>query len=214
MRNLVAIAAIGALALSLPAVAKGKPAPKQPADKCGFCYGTENKNKPELDSGLSAQRRKILEVAEGELHSVSDCGGSGGEKKGADKLEEIYKNALQSVYSEKAMKSHVRKANHSKWNGPWSWCGIWAAHVVREAGFKDISWTIGKLKGRAPIGGHKGVKPGDIAFWSGGLNHHDIVEKIDGKTVYTLDGNQECSGIMRKKRQLSNMAGYYNVAND
>ena len=75
MRNLVAIAAIGALALSLPAVAKGKPAPKQPADKCGFCYGTENKNKPELDSGLSAQRRKILEVAEGELHSVSDCGG-------------------------------------------------------------------------------------------------------------------------------------------
>jgi hypothetical protein len=187
-------------------------APEIPA-KCGFCYGTAQKTRPEWDSNLSDQRRKILETAEGFLHKVSDCGGEKGEKAGADILVDLYKTAFGSL--DAATEKQVRKANNKAWrNGPWSWCGIFAAAVVNKAGFSNIGWGIGKLKGLNYTGGHKGVKPGDIAFWVGGLNHHNIVEKIDGDTVYTLDGNQECSGIMRKKRKLKDIAGYYNIAQD
>jgi hypothetical protein len=211
MRNLHVLAVLGALSV-LPgaALAKGK----APADKCGFCYNSELKTKPEWDSSLSGERRKILETAETFMHKVSDCGGTGGEKLGADVLEEVYKDALQAGWSDKTMRKPVRKANSGKWSGPWSWCGIWAVHVMRKAGHEDISWGIGKMKGRSPVYGNKGVQAGDLAFWKGGLNHHNIIEKIDGQTVYTLDGNQECSGIMRKKRKLSDIAGYYKIAKD
>jgi len=208
MRLVVAVAA--ALALSAPAHAK-QPPPKK--DKCSFCFLTENKTKPEWDAGLSEQRKAILTAAESYIHTVSDCGGQGREKLGADVLDQIYKDGLQEGYKP-MISSQVRPANHSKWAGPWSWCAIFAVAAVRKAGITDLHWGTGKMVGRKAIAGHKGAKPGDIAFWTGGLNHHDIIEKIDGKTVYTIDGNQECSGIMRKKRQLSNMAGYYKIVAD
>ena len=187
-------------------------APAIPA-ACGFCYGTALKTRPEWDSNLSAERRKILETAEGFLHQVSDCGGQKGEKAGADTLVDLYKTAFGSLDS--ATEKQVRKANNKSWrSGPWSWCGVFAAAVANKAGFSDVSWGIGKLKGRSLTTGHSGVQPGDIAVWAGNLNHHDIVEKIDGSTVYTLDGNQECSGIMRKKRNLKDIVAYYKIAND
>ena len=217
MRTLTLLFAVSALALAAPAEAK-KPAPQKKdsaskKDKCGFCYGTELKSKPTLDSDLSEERKAILTSAESYIHKVSDCGGEGREKLGADVLEQIYKDGLQDGWKD-MMSKQIRPANHSKWSGPWSWCAIYAVAAVRKAGITDLHWGTGKLVGRKAIGGHKGAKPGDIAFWTGGLNHHDIIEKIDGKTVYTIDGNQECSGIMRKKRDLSKMAGYYKIVND
>ncbi|MBS2020904.1 MAG: hypothetical protein JST92_00715 [Deltaproteobacteria bacterium] len=182
---------------------------------CNYCYANEVTSAPALDPSLSKERRRIIAAAATYLHKVSDCGGSGGEKFGADVLEKVYSDALEaSIWKPSLMRSHVRKASSGKWDGPWSWCGIWAVAAVRKGGFSDVTWGVGHVDGRKPVWGHKGVKPGDIAFWEGGLNHHDIVEKIDGDTVWTLDGNQECSGIMRKKRKLSNMGGYYNIAND
>ncbi len=187
--------------------------PSPHSAKCNFCYGTASKTKPQWDSDLSAERQKILSTAEGYLHTVSDCGGPGQEKFGADTLVDIYKTAFGSLDS--ATEKQVRKANNRGWkSGPWSWCGIFAAAVMQKAGFSDIGWGIGKLKGREVTRGHNGVKPGDIAIWAGGLNHHDIVEKVEGSVVYTLDGNQECSGIMRKKRKLNDLVGYYKIAND
>ncbi len=215
MRILVAAFAVAALALAAPAHAKPpakKPAPAK-KDKCSFCYLTESKTKPTWDSDLSEQRQGILKAAESYIRTVSDCGGEGREKLGADVLDQIYKDGLQEGYKP-MMASQVKPANHSKWQGPWSWCAIYAVAAVRKAGITDLHWGTGKMVGRKPIAGHNGAKPGDIAFWTGGLNHHDIIEKIDGKTVYTIDGNQECSGIMRKKRQLSNMAGYYKTVDD
>ena len=83
--------------------------------------------------------------------------------------------------------------------------------MLRKAGL-NASWGGGKLSGPKPIKySNKGVKPGDIGYYGPPLHHHDIVERVSGKWVYTIDGNQECSGILRKKRALSSLKGYYAV---
>jgi len=180
--------------------------------KCAFCYSTENKVKPQWDANLSPQRKKILEYAESYIRAVSDCGGQGNQKWGAETLVQIYRDAFQAKYQE-ALGKQLRLANNKKWkNGPWSWCGIWAVAAARNAGVTDIQWGIGKMEGRKLIYGSKGIQPGDLAIWKGALNHHNIIEKIEGDVVYSIDGNSMCSSIMRKKKSLRDIAGYYNLA--
>jgi len=189
--------------------------PQESQDKfnknCGYCFSSEAKVQPQWDANLSPARRRILSTAVQYIRSVSDCGGQGKDKFGADTLVQIYKDSFQGKFSATFV-PFLREAS-SKWrNGPWSWCGIWAVAAVRASGITDLQWGIGKIDGRKPIWGSKGVQPGDIAFWKGALNHHNIIEAIDGDIVYTIDGNQMCSSIQRKKRKLSEIGGYYNIA--
>jgi len=182
--------------------------------KCSFCLFNESKKIPTPDPTLSAARANVLSTAAQYLRAVSDCGGSPvSDKFGADVLVGIYQEAFQAKF-DKTWTPMIRKATSGWKAGPYSWCGIWAVAVLRNAGVKDIVWGTGGIEGRKAIAGNKGVRPGDVAIWAGGLNHHNIVEKIEGQTVYTLDGNQDCSGIFRRSRPLSQMAGYYNVIGD
>lgn len=63
------------------------------------------------------------------------------------------------------------------------------------------------------VRGHKGIQPGDI-FFIAKQNHHAIVERVDSKFIYSLDGNQFCSGIYRNKRPINLVLGYYKPVDD
>ena len=61
---------------------------------CAACTANDAAS-PSPDPGLSKERAAIVNAAVALLHTVSDCGGKGGEKRGADVLEQIYRDALQ-----------------------------------------------------------------------------------------------------------------------
>jgi hypothetical protein len=76
-------------------------------------------------------------------------------------------------------------------------------------------WTIqgggGGIDGLPYVAGSKGLKPGDIVTFSGELNHHAIVERVVGRDIYTIDGNMGCQMVVRAKRPVSEISGYYPV---
>ena len=232
MSKLVLLASLVALALAAPVQAKA-PANKKPSGGGGggscpaICAGKGIEGKG-IPDGISDKRRAILEKAATYLGEVSDCGGSDGEKKGADHLERFYRLAFgkdkkgKEVYQPNWSEKVRKPGSHSDWKGPWSWCAIYAIAAVKEAGGYNLGWATGGImqkdgKKYPYVGGSKGIQPGDLAFWKDPpgkrpLNHHDLIESIDGDEVVTLDGNQECSGIMRKKRSKKMIAGYYKTA--
>ncbi len=107
-----------------------------------------------------------------------------------------------------------------------SWCGIWACHVLQEAGV-DVKWDLNK-------GGMVGnvdhvlqprfqdyrtykaerqafentIKPGDVITLKGANNHHAIVTKVNGDgTVECMDGNKPHIGPSHRK--LEDVTSYY-----
>jgi len=182
--------------------------------KCAFCYnsGEFKGPAPAVDPTLSPARQAILTTAQSYMHQVLACGGVGGQKFGADKLVDIYQTSLQSGWNAATMEKSVR-TKAGQWNGPWSWCAIFATAMVRKAGITDLNWGIGKMVGRTVIPGTVGMQPGDILYWSGGLQHHSILEAIDGNYVYSIDGMQNCDGIYRTRKLKSKIAGYYKTVN-
>jgi hypothetical protein len=43
------------------------------------------------------------------------------------------------------------------------------------------------------------------------LVHHAVVEKVDGKDLYSIDGNLTCQQVARRKRPLSEVAYFYSM---
>lgn len=90
---------------------------------------------------------------------------------------------------------------------PKHWCGAFALWCLRQAGLCTWSWSIGK--GFAfRLHTTKTPEPGDIAYYSR-KQHHAIVERVEGDTVHTVDGNQP--GIKTRARPLKAAAAYYSI---
>jgi hypothetical protein len=94
--------------------------------------------------------------------------------------------------------------------GPVAWCGIFALWVLHKAGIaRDVGWEYGTgflyraAKTTDP-------KPGDLAYIESPLQHHAIVERVDGDTIYTVDGNSGGT-VRRLARPRSAFSAFYDA---
>ena len=83
-----------------------------------------------------------------------------------------------------------------------SWCGIFALWALHQAGLAlGYQWRYGRGF-IYPLGLPRTStpKPGDIAYFDQPYQHHAIVEKVEGETVHTIDGNQPGETVQRRQR--------------
>lgn len=163
---------------------------------------------------------KTLAIAQQELGTVDPRKtGADGRYHGWDKLQTIFEKATGWRPSDKDVQG-------SSQPGGKSWCGIFACHVLQEAG-ANVKWdlTKGKMVGDvqhvlAPSfkdyrsykterqAFEASIKPGDVITLNGKNNHHAIVTSVnpDG-TVNTIDGNKPHIG--EGKFKLADVTSYY-----
>lgn len=162
---------------------------------------------------------KTLSIAQSELGSVDPM------KAGADGRYVGWKH-LQDIFAKTTGWKPTDEQMRSNKPGGKSWCGIFAAHVLQEAGV-NVKWdlTKGKMVGdvqqiMAPSfrdyrtykterqAFEASIKPGDVITLNNGTNHHAIVTKVnDDGTVQTIDGNKPNIGEGHWK--LADVQSYY-----
>ena len=100
--------------------------------------------------------------------------------------------------------------------GPGPWCAYFLSWVARQAGIPigeqgqgygavDSVWAWAGRTGRAaaPGSGYR-PKPGDLMVWHG---HIGLVERVEGSTVHTIEGNTSNS-VKRRTHALSGARGF------
>lgn len=145
--------------------------------------------------------------------------GADGHYHGWDKLRDVFTETTGVAVSDKEVQQHNQPLGKS-------WCGIWAAHVLRQAG-ADVKWdlTKGKMTGDvthtvAPLfknptsykveraAFEQSIRPGDVITLSGKNNHHAVVTKVNADgTVDTMDGNKPHVGPGHYK--LKDVTSFY-----
>ncbi len=145
--------------------------------------------------------------------------GPDGHYQGWDKLRDVFRETTGVAVSDKEVQQHNQPLGKS-------WCGIWAAHVLRQAG-ADVKWdlTKGKMTGDvthtvAPLfknptsykveraAFEASIRPGDVITLSGKNNHHAVVTRVnDDGTVDTMDGNKPHVGPGHYK--LKDVTSFY-----
>lgn len=163
---------------------------------------------------------KTLAIAQQELGTVDPRKtGADGRYHGWDKLQTIFEKATGWRPSDQEVQSSSKP-------GGKSWCGIFACHVLQQAG-ANVKWdlTKGGMVGDvhhvlAPSfkdyrtykterqAFEASIKPGDVITLNGKTNHHAIVTSVnpDG-TVNTIDGNKPHIG--EGKFKLADVTSYY-----
>lgn len=91
-----------------------------------------------------------------------------------------------------------------------SWCGIFATWVLHQAGLTSEKWIYGKGISRL-LKQTNNPKPGDILYIDQPYQHHGIVERIDGNTVYSIDGNSPGGVVAPRKRDMSEITAFYSI---
>ncbi|MEW5743028.1 MAG: peptidoglycan-binding protein [Myxococcota bacterium] len=163
---------------------------------------------------------KTLAIARGEVGTVDPRKvGADGRYEGWQKLQTIFEKTTGWRPSDKEIQASSQPQNKS-------WCGIFAAHVLQEAGV-NVKWDLTKGKMTGDVDHvlqpafkdwrtakaerqafESSIRPGDVITLSGKLNHHAIVTSVnpDG-TVNTIDGNKPHIG--EGKHKLSDVTSYY-----
>ncbi len=95
-----------------------------------------------------------------------------------------------------------------------SWCGGFALWALKQAGLAaDLVWHIGR--GFAEVYRLPKVKvpePGDIAYYDQPFQHHAVVDRVEGDTVFTIDGNQSPGeSVLPRERNLKAATAYYSI---
>ncbi|GAA3617141.1 hypothetical protein GCM10022419_123180 [Nonomuraea rosea] len=100
------------------------------------------------------------------------------------------------------------------------WCDMylsWAAHKLGyEEWIGQFAWTVAHAKWFKEQGAWgKTPKPGAFVFydWSGtnkidNIDHVGIVTRVEGDTIYTIEGNIDGGVAKRKERDTSKVVGY------
>ncbi|TDD11420.1 CHAP domain-containing protein [Nonomuraea deserti] len=100
------------------------------------------------------------------------------------------------------------------------WCDMmlsWAAHKLGyEEWIGQFAWTVAHAKWFKEQGAWgKKPKPGAIVFydWSGSnkvsrIDHVGVVTRVEGNTIYTIEGNIDGGVAKRKERDTSKVVGY------
>jgi hypothetical protein len=111
-------------------------------------------------------------------------------------------------------------ADHNPYFKTAPWCDMFLAWAADQAGVADqagqFASTVQHAKwfrkhdawGREPV-------PGALVFydWSGSndidrIDHVGLVEKVDGKTLHTIEANADGYKLMRKTRDMDTVVGY------
>jgi CHAP domain len=164
-------------------------------------------------SGLPTEdprRQKIISIAMSQVGSVrAKAAGEPDEtgratRVGWQQLKQYFDLAAPGSWSDETIKYH-------KQPGLPAWCGIFALWTLKEAGIDVGNWQPTKgISSVKNIRTTSNPQPGDIAYTEFDqkgerVQHHAIVWKIEGNTVYTIDGNSstqsEVTGPNSKSRQ-------------
>lgn len=90
------------------------------------------------------------------------------------------------------------------------WCGafiLWALHQIGLA--KDWKWEIGKgFLYKLPV--TLIPKPGDIAYFTKN-QHQALIRKIDGDTIYLINGNGWNGVVSLSSTNKSNVTAFYSI---
>ncbi len=99
-----------------------------------------------------------------------------------------------------------------------SWCGIFAAWVLRKAGLDDVRWVVGQgIVGKQvkQVAGNQDFSAGDVVVIQGAEVHHAIVagENLaiyDGDgSIETINGNSDAQSIIIHSRYYPKQVWYY-----
>jgi hypothetical protein len=90
------------------------------------------------------------------------------------------------------------------------WCGIFATWVLQQAGITSQKWEYGE--GISSILKQtNNPKRGDILYIDQPYQHHGIVDRIEGDTVYSVDGNSKGGMVAENARPLSSITSFYSI---
>ncbi|HYE53588.1 MAG TPA: DUF4157 domain-containing protein, partial [Chitinophagaceae bacterium] len=97
-----------------------------------------------------------------------------------------------------------------------SWCGIFVIWALNKSGVPMPKWKLGEniFKPEAAYPGGYVPKPGDIAYRSA-FSHYAMVEKVNGSTVTTVNGNtageDNLGGqVQSRDHPISDWTGFFN----
>jgi phage-related protein len=106
---------------------------------------------------------------------------------------------------------------YGRWFGvnPAPWCAMFVDYVANKAGVADLIPHTASAPGMARAFGSRyhsggsGIQPGDVPFFSngGGISHVGLVEKVNGSSVGTIEGNHS-SVVQRVGRTTGQVVGY------
>lgn len=99
-----------------------------------------------------------------------------------------------------------------------SWCGIFAAWVLRKSGMDDVRWVVGAgIVGKQikQVAGNEGYSVGDVIVIKGAEVHHAIVSG-ENLTIYdgdgsieTINGNSDAQSIKIHSYYYPKQVWYY-----
>jgi hypothetical protein len=136
-----------------------------------------------IDGGVSSARQNIVQIAKSQI-------GQGGDG--------TWKNMYTSGVVDQIPTSKI------------SWCGIFALWVLHQAGIAtDTKWEYGSgFLSKLPQ--TKDPKPGDLAYLDKN-QHHAIIERIDGNTVYSIDGNSVGGVVAARSRPKNAFRAFFSI---
>ncbi|MGC5014471.1 CHAP domain-containing protein [Streptosporangium sp. DT93] len=100
------------------------------------------------------------------------------------------------------------------------WCGMFIAWAAEKAGVQQyvgqFAWTPSQARWFETNGAwSRTPEPGALVFfdWSGGrdisgIDHVGVVERVEGGTIHTIEGNVDRIWLKRKKRDQDKVVGY------
>jgi hypothetical protein len=197
-----------------------KPALNQPAENiqrssCRECdEGEYVFRKPVVSSFLQldgepalradGSRDSIIAAAKTMLGKIEARNNDGaGKRVGANYLLEIFHLAAPGVWDD----SIIETAGTAM---P-SWCGIFSVWAHKKAG-KDIgSWQMGRgVSAFRTLTQTTNPQPGDIGYIDQPYQHHCIIVKVEGDTVFSIDGNSgNYSEVIENRRPVTAYSGFF-----
>ena len=97
------------------------------------------------------------------------------------------------------------------------WCGGWVLAMLHRAGLgRRLNWKPG-IGFFSKLPQTKHPVPGDLVFLEQTDSdpepeqHQSILERDEGDTVHTLDGNQDNGGTSRRTRELSDVTAFFSI---
>jgi hypothetical protein len=158
---------------------------------------------PESAPRSDGSRESIVAFAKSQIGKVEAKHSDGsGKRVGSDRLLEYFNVAAPGVWPDSVIETAGA-------NMP-AWCGIFSVWAHKKAG-KDIgTWQMGRgVSAFNTISETTSPQPGDIGYINK-HQHHCIVMKLDGDTIYSIDGNSGLYGeVTENKRSFKDFAGFF-----
>ena len=149
-----------------------------------------------------ATRKKIVELAQAEIGKVKSKVNDGGKRFGSDRLLEYFHLAAKGVWPDDVIEDPNKKMPE--------WCGIFAVWAIKKAGIDVGNWVIGRgVMDHSTLKEVSEPKQGDIGYIQRPFNHQCIIDKIEGDTIVSIDGNQTAGAISERRRPRTTFTAFF-----